>query len=769
MSAGLLLALWVAAPPPEQSILLVEPYRLQSRLHELPLLDSYHLTLEHVAQPVVFQIEESGGFSDVDPAKFSIYGDSWMWNRWYLDGVDITDPFDAGAAAVRLPFALVSRMDLEYRELPGLSREQGVALWTSSRPVGPVARISTGAFELGGKWPLAGPLMDLLSGKHSDDRSVPPPEARRRFADTFELSLADTLRVGGHALQLGLQAQQGTRRYLDFRADGRLADTFDEGFSIVSFAAHLRPGREDGSAWLVLERRAREHRFAELYHSRGETAALEDGTLVLGGRYGGLRAGLLLRQRSTSPVDPMGGRELLDPDGESLSPFYPTGTERAAALDLSFTEGPAYGRATLRLLTAAPDRGAWTTPVTLGGAAYGAWDFEAKASLQSYGDVKVGWADDFGLGPTRLSADLFGFSTYAVNRTFDNSLGLFDVGLRLALEPTAAGGTWRPFLTLARTPVGLTPDLARLLDPSHLKSSLRLRDGRLLETRGGGAVRVDGPLSPTDVYSAAAGFRWQLAERWRLDVQGIFKAYRDTMRLDLDGPEGQYGRRNADGVFFFDDGETRYRLVNEPEETPLAYGLHLQLDWSAEDGSFFVVGFSAFNAVGRPPFGNGPGANDIGVVSFDGANPNSRVDDLANLDSDRGFMVKAALGYHLWSGLWALGTVRFRDGTPFSFFDRHVEDGQLASTYHSKRGSPLKVDRPLDGPREDFHLNLDLGLRWRGELGGTPLSADLLVTNLLDMGNEIQEVSNDDGVGGRAALEQQIPRALFLGLTLGQR
>ena len=95
MSAALLaLALAAGAGPAEeeQSILLDGSYRLQGILPLLPTAGSVHSLLENVAQPVVFQIEEGAGFSDIDPAKLSIYGDSWVWNRWYLDGFDITDP-----------------------------------------------------------------------------------------------------------------------------------------------------------------------------------------------------------------------------------------------------------------------------------------------------------------------------------------------------------------------------------------------------------------------------------------------------------------------------------------------------------------------------------------------------------------------------------------------------------------------------------------------------------------------------------------------------
>ena|GEM_PF-2325161 len=753
----------------EHSIMLNERYRLSQSLHRIPLLDSYHLTLENVAQPVIYQVEESGGFSDADPAKFSIYGDSWMWNRWYLDGIDITDPYSSGSGALVVPFGLIGSFELAYRETPGSTREQGVALVSQdSLPAGRFARVVIAAPQMGGKWPLARPLMNLISGKHAVDRAVAPPQERRRFVDNVELSLAEAVSLGEYDLQLGLQAQRGQRRFLDFRSDGRLKDTFDEAYAITSLGARLRPKNGAWTAWLIAEHRSREHMFAELYHARAETAALSKGTVFAGLLTPSLRFGLTFQQFELTPEEPNYVREAADLDGESLFPFFVDGRYRTLGLDISTQGHPAYAAASVKAVHATPNRTQWSTQTTWGGESYGRWDFEAKASTQIYGDARLGWADSLDLGQVRLRHDLYALGTYAVNQSHQNTLALFDLGARILVEPTHPGGTLRPFLSLARTPVSLSPELARLLDPDHLSATSSLKSGAVMETRGGGQINVQG-LSPTDVYSAAAGLRWVLGPTLYLDTQGIFKAYRDTMRLDLDGDEASYGTRSDDGVFFWRDGETRYRLHNVADHTPVSFGLHLQLVWNNPGLRFLTVGFSAFNAVGRAPFGNGPNANDIGVVNFGGANPNSQVNDLANLDSDRGFSVKAVFGHKIWRSLWAQATVRFRDGTPFSFFDVHEQDGQYARTYHAKRGSPLKVGRPLDGPREDFHLNLDLQLRWQTEVLGQALTAFVLATNLIDMGNEIQEVSNNDGIAGRAALESQIPRALFIGLTLGDK
>ncbi len=749
--------------PNEASIIVSDSYRLKEGLRDLPVLDSYHLILENVAQPVIYQLEESGGFSDIDFAKFSIYGDSWVWNRWYLDGIDITDTFNSGAAAFYLPFALVGELQLDYRENPEVVRDQGVSL---KHRVGMPrsAGLVVAAPNAGGMWLLARPVMDLISGKHAVDRSAPPPAERRRFMDTYELSLSENLGLSDYDVQLGLHAQAGQRRYLEFQWSGRLKETFDEAFSVTSLGVHITPKNSPWSAWFVAEDRRRDRLFAEIHHSPSETAKLSKSTVFMGLTRPGLRFGLTMQQFRLSTHDWGAAREAFDPDGESLSPTFVAGRYRTLALDASAEQGPVYGSMTLKMVQIDPSRKNWTTPVLFKGEAYGRWDFEAAPSAQFFGDSRLGWAQAFDLGGFKLHPSFYGFSTYATAKTSKNALALFDLGAKVLVQRDLSPKT-RLFVSLARTPVAVSAELTRLIDPDYLSTERTLLDGTLTETPDGAHVQVDEGLSPTDVYSGAIGARWMMSPRLRLESQGIFKFYKDTMRLDLNGDASAYGR-TADGVYYWQDGPTQYRLQNVTDDTPLAFGLHFQLVYRVPELRFLSVGFSAFNAVGRAPFGNGPNANDIGIVNFEGANPNSRINNLANLDSDRGFAVKANFGQNLGAGFWGIAVMRFRDGTPFSFFDYQESEGQFARTYHSKRGSPLKAGRPLDGPREDFHINLDVQLRWQGQWAGTSVTAFVLATNLLDMGNEIQEVNGPDGTGGRSALEQQIPRALFFGLTL---
>ncbi|MCA9556171.1 MAG: hypothetical protein KC933_39460, partial [Myxococcales bacterium] len=570
MSAALLaLALAAGAGPAEeeQSILLDGSYRLQGILPLLPTAGSVHSLLENVAQPVVFQIEEGAGFSDIDPAKLSIYGDSWVWNRWYLDGFDITDPATSGAPAFQVPFSALSALEVTYRETPENLREQGVRLHLGG--MAPRVTVRVVAPEAGGRWPLAVPLMDLLSGEHAVERAQPPPTERRRLEEAVEVSLQDSLQLGSRRVRYALQAERGARHLLDSAAG---ATPVREAFSRVGAVATLEPLSGGWAATFALEHLRRDHALAEFYVGPTQAAEEASTTAFAGMRHGALQVGLLARVNKVSARDRGFTIDLLDPDGEAFRPLYPSGTQAALALDVAHRVGPAYLSSTQHLLHFAPSVSSWRQPVVVGTEAYGAWALEARATTEAYGDVRLGWSEALELGAVRLVADLYAFGTYGLNRSLTNSLAMVDAGAKVRVEGRDVQALFRPFLALSRTPVAVSPELVRSLDPDHLDARFLLgTQGALLETEGGAYARVEGLLSPTDVYSAAAGARWRLWEGARFELLGLAKAWRDVLRLELDGPAEAFGYTDADGVFFHHPGATRFRLVNAPG-TAFGYG-----------------------------------------------------------------------------------------------------------------------------------------------------------------------------------------------------
>lgn len=211
------------------------------------------------------------------------------------------------------------------------------------------------------------------------------------------------------------------------------------------------------------------------------------------------------------------------------------------------------------------------------------------------------------------------------------------------------------------------------------------------------------------MFAVAAGFVSDLrqpAERLAAGREGVD----GVPRLALDGDPLGYGHFTED-VYYFDGQPTRYVLKNTPlPETPFGGSVQLQVT-RVNDGNGFFSGFTASSFfVGSPPPGNGAWSNDIGIVTFDGANPNASKHAFSSLDSDRAYVLRMGGGLRVWRTLWASFLVAFRDGQPFAFSEAAIENGQLATWQARSRGSPLKGTPPLLGWREDFQCVIDLQL-----------------------------------------------------------
>ena len=677
-----------------------------------------------------------------------------------LDDIDLTDSFFDGATALSVPFALLSAVGVGYAEDPRGRREGGLRLHTRAPAPTPraTARVTGYTGQVGGLWPLAVPIMNSISGLHPLDRRPAPPDQRRQTTGRFGASVAEDTTVFGAPARWALDVQRGQRQFLDFAEP--TVGTFDEGW-LTATAGLVLQLPDDGKGYVMAELRQRDHLFAELHHAKDETARAHAAALFAGYRQGGLRAGLTLQMLSLDPEDRTSTRELADVDGEGLQPWFTSGQRFGLHLDLGY-DAPSgwYAESNQRVTWLSPDVGQWSQGLALHGEVLGRVDWTSRSTAKVFGHQRLGARGQLWGDPVALDYDVYLMASQGLNSSGDNSLVFFDAGLRLALHHRPVAST-RLFLIGARTPIPITAGLMRLLDPDHLSGSHYAAD-TLYDTTGGDTIRVDGGLAQTSVYSVAAGLETDFGAGWVFRAQGLAKAYDSTYRLVFDGGPEANGRF-VNGTYFLSDGPKRYTLQNELRDTPAYWGGHFQLAQQNPTWAF-SVSFSAFNAVGITPFGNGAAANDVGVVNHSTANPNARRRGLANFDGDRAFMVRMFAALNLFEGAWAYLTASHRDGRPFAFIDTHEDRGQVALTYLSTRGSPLVYLRPFSGPREDFRVNVDLGARYTFEVAGQELSASVVVANLLDFGNEISETHAYPAREGRASLELEVPRSVVFTL-----
>lgn len=761
----------------EHSILVDRQSRVRGLLQLLPSSGAYENLFELVFQPVSYSLEEIGGFTIADPQRMTIYGNSSLWTTWSFNDLDISDVFFSGAASLRVPYRFLSEVSIRFGEDP-----------RSSSFEGPVLRSRAGENSGGLRFALSHTLPDaggiiapavgiagVLSETHPIERDIPPPRERRRFASHLSASAVHDAELESSYLKYGFEVHRGARRFLDFKlADGSLDHVFDEDFTIASASLELRPKSGAYRIYLLSEYDFRDHLFAEIHHAEAETAKYQSGALFLGVDWGDLAAGATLKYFEVQHNQLEFTRELVDPDGEALSPFYPDGKYFTANLDFSYLQPLFYVRANNRILSFVPGQEHWSNPLTFRQQPYGRIDWESRSAFEAFGQERIGLMDRADLWGTTLTYNVYFAGTYAVNASLTNSLFFPDLGAVGSID-FPLSDTVVPFFTLAKTPVPITSDLVRRLDPAYLNGRQFLAarrsggDGgpeRLIDTTGGSSMTVAPSLSPTNIYSVAAGVRLEPWRRWRLELQGLLRMYRNTYWVSFrDGADanGYFVR----GRFFLRDGSHQYVLNNYPLH-PLPMYLALQAQLFRIESERFVasVALSVSTAFGGTVFGNGVSANDIGVVDTSMANPNSAINAFSNLDSDRAFLLKALAGYQIAPGLWVFGTLRYKDGKPFAYYDYLESDGQVAISYASHKGSPL-TSRPLIGPRGDFRLNIDAKVQYMFRAGGLKLSAAVTASNLLDLGSELSELFTDRGRRSRSALELEIPRSLIFDLEVG--
>ncbi|MBL9038051.1 MAG: hypothetical protein JNG84_06025 [Archangium sp.] len=740
-------------------------------LDRLPSTGSTSTLIAYSFLPALSGLEESMGWSDIEPERLSIVGNSALWTEFRLEDFNISDPFFDGAAAFKVPYAFISEMELRTAESAfhrfGGGFRYGVAP-VARRPT----RSASASFSVGwvgDTFPLAEHVTDYFSAKHPRNRFVPPEEDRRHFTSRVKASALDTFELDRFTLRSAVEVDANERHQLDFPSwDGRQASaSFNEPTLRLTGISELAPAGRAWRAFALTEFRQRANLYTERKFTRAETQGQASGGVLVGLLSDAFRAGVTFKHDTFTPSTPAFTRELMDVDGEGFFPFIPGGGMNSLRFDVGYKRGGFYADGDLRMLAWKPGP-TQVHPLTYFGNAYGTMTLESRPTVTWVGAQRVGYQRTFTTdsGRAELAIDAYG----ALNHTHavgSSGLTLPDVGLEV--QGVVHVARWfQPFLAISKTPISIPTQTALALTPGYQSATERLADGRLVRTVGGDFTTSPGVLLPPNIYSASFGITSRIGEKWKVALQGIAKAWHGLSRLVLDGAAEDYGHFTND-VFFFDGRPTRYRLQNDPfSETPYGGMVQLEVSRLADENGFFTFGFSAANFFGWPPFGNGAYGNDIGIVDWAGANPNARLRSVSNTDADRAFITKAAGGYRFWRSLWGSFQVLFKDGQPFAFYDHHVEYGQLAMQLNSHRGSAMKISYPLRGWREDFQVHIDVKLSYDFPLGkGWLLRTSVVAANMFDLGNEVNErqsPSNADYM--RSSLELTLPRSLSFGVEL---
>jgi len=734
---------------------------------------------ENLAPDTVSLIEESNGFSLIDPGKVYFEGDSPLWFRWYLGGFPIHSSLEPGAAAVSLPFSALDGYRLRG-ESPS-DREAGFS-FVPAATGGNFTRIQLSTIypHLGGYWKFG----ESMLAPHAVTRSPDLYTTRRKPLANLAADLAWQHNWEKSSLLASVQYLGSKRQFNDFH----LPDTvFAETGSILSAYSRYRSLWLGGAAEIQAAVRSleRSHDGAEFGRYPEETQELnrKSGFVSLSWQKNRFTGGFyaMLENERRHPIDTAFAKDLEDIDGEGFMPCERSGTVSSSRIGISlkqtvaswlhlYAEGDQTG-------FRGDETGDGPHPLLWEGIPYQVilWEGGKPYRNQAYNWLTgIRW--DIPLG---RSLALIGRAAYSgrgirqagEGRSLHFRAPEFDAGLRIAFGEKA-----RLLIAFGHSQTPFAADLPFFLAPDRPSGSYRYWDdlngdrlfqdgeeGDLFGLTGSPVHRVD-PVIETPLQDRfLLAFSTPISRNFRFQLKGIYKWFHNPLAVRYAEEYGTY--RTVDGIelFVLESPFTSFLLTNgDDQKDPFYAQLHLRLFGGRKDRWFFSFSFLAHIGMGVTAFGNGI-ANDIGVIDESMADPNSRINGYGRLDGDRAFVGRIYGGWYLLPRFFLAGSIKYRDGNPFAFIDHYQVDRQHILVYKTIKAEDEKGVK--GGPREDCLWDFHFQATYEFSLGKIQAQAFLAAFNLFDFGSELSE--NVFSGGYRRANELQLARTLRLGLTLG--
>ena len=316
--------------------------------------------------------------------------------------------------------------------------------------------------------------------------------------------------------------------------------------------------------------------------------------------------------------------------------------------------------------------------------------------------------------------------------------------------------------------------------------------GTLYSTTGGRYHRKSGLMQPSYVtleFPIRLTFQGKRG-RHEVVLQQTYRKYINQWYTQMAGGETANGTWQ-DGWYFLNAGERLYDVVYQPHDvmgsgflfnTPYYVS---QLTRYTFTGRRFTCSVSWQSIIGAGlslGLSNGPQSNNYGTLSEWSASPNSRqvtenkdgrTAGVGRLDQDKGFILRTYFGYNVCRWLQLGLTFKWTDGQPFSVFNTQTQTDGSGNTQVAIQPVTSRGTNPTDGDfgtRESAIFNFDLHARAQWQAGTYPMTLSLLCYNLWDFGNVTSEYTFPQGVLGMGMRGHNmlltIPRGLIATLKV---
>lgn len=750
--------------------------------------------INYISDDMLWESETSGGWANADRMLFSIRGNSYEWNRFYLNGFRLDSRFLSGSMLYVPDMQQTTiRTDAE-RGAIHLEDSWKIDRFSVEGNIGGIGGISPGTRQ----------IINIFH-KSAEERLWKPIEMRNHQLWAGETSLTYGIpSASGSKLYQRLYANFGNRRIVRFNEGGVIAaadpepNFYDAPYYKLQLDGELPLGKkvnpDNLTLHYVLDYQQRPDLYSELGYGFPEVANYKGGSASAYINYDSpsgrdiLTTGLTYALHDACRLDRNYERNIVDQDGEGFDPWFADGrlNELSWALRFvhSFADVP-----NLKVL------------------------LDSYNSFLHFSQAADSWEHNLYVQYENMPREdwyRYDFSGHDFSAAMlENTLSLmYDKDITRWLRLRASAGIACDGIILrdkqllvpsAEAELALNFHRKRWFDASiilgHYRTKYTWNQLRLLSSDYQNGT-LSGQYAPYPYYGGE-----YLSVR-----KGIQQPQYALVDLPIEFTVHQKGNKKhkfsilSTARLYYHNwqithnpdytgeiGEKPYLLTyQQPVEGAGMFALPLYLSNTLKytyqgPKVFFSLSWQSYQMSGLTTLGNGAENNSISTLSYSMLyptlgenlkNPESPVRALGRLDQDKAFICRVQLGANITQNVQYMLNFHFQDGTPICNYV--TDNGRL----YARNTKGINPSDGHFGMRKDAFFNFDMKLSYRGNInmrnqqldarGALPFSVELLCYNIYDFGTTWYEYSFDQYMEhGRRTLAEVIPRGLTLKLSIG--
>ncbi len=762
-----------------------ERYHYNDLVHYLDNLNLY----------VTYQAETTGQFNQPDQLIFSIEGNSYRWNSYYLDGFRIDSRYFSGST--------LYNPDM-YSTSLGVDYIGSNIYFNQDRERSEFVSASYNMGGIGGISPGTASLINLFH-RTASQRSYKPIEQRNKIAGAGTFSSLFAVEREDKTLYHSIYVDFGERNIVDFDNTG-IYSYYPEDYLSAQFSGDLPMtfGSLFDSTHYLLNYSWRTNLNSEFYYSEQETARYNGVSASLFGsaKRGNTNytSGVTFAQHNTRHDDINYARNILDQDGEAFEPFEPDGNtfELSHAILLNHKINDwltltfdGYNS----LLYADPSTTEFSNTIfsqritDKNATPLYAYKWHADSYFSGLLENSLRLSTERQLGESlvlradaalTLDAMLLGEGKSKVSPNVEAQAGLsYNPARWFSAE-----------LTFARRRVAYSIEDVQYFSDDYLNGDIYYASGDYFTSTGGNLHTLAKGVQQPAYYVMDLPLNFTFG-RHRISLLQSARKYVNNWITSYDKAASEYGYFEQDektglDIFFLNSGAQPAYVVDHYAEgvmgnslltsSPFLFSSNVEYSYTSPK-FFFSVAWQSYMQSGLSTLGNGPLHNNLGVLSESSANPNTLIN-VANpesdymmigrLDQERAYVLRMFASYNVSEKFGLAMNFKFKDGQPFSYFDTRSSSDEGGNSQLAIFPSTTRGINTFDGDfgtREDAFFNVELRATYRTHIAQRRCEMQLSCYNLYDFGTGLTEYTFDQDLEKtRYSMSMSIPRGLLFSI-----